>query len=212
MACNVMTRTALGVTTLSRPAAVCSHKVVIPRHRTIMHFRENEKESISAKANTATDQDLESPSSIPRAGSVNVSPTIAERRADLGKDASLGQVQAFDGPAPETINGRLCMLAVPLCLWWEARYGQDIAQQAGDHPWFILATFLVISLASYVPIVRGYTRKEPYANNFLGLNWTPQAENWNGRLAMLGFAGILLTEFYTHMPTWQFWAQRLPFH
>jgi hypothetical protein len=26
---------------------------------------------------------------------------------------------------------------------------------------------------------RGYTRKEPFANNFLGLNWSPQAENWN---------------------------------
>jgi len=28
---------------------------------------------------------------------------------------------------------------------------------------------------------RGWTRKEEFANNFLGLNWSPQAENWNGR-------------------------------
>jgi hypothetical protein len=65
------------------------------------------------------------------------------------------------------------MLAVPLCLWWEAQYGQDIVAQTKDHPYAILAVFVLISLASYVPIVRGYTRKEPFANSFAGLNWTP---------------------------------------
>jgi hypothetical protein len=25
---------------------------------------------------------------------------------------------------------------------------------------------------------------------------------------MLGFTGILITEAYTHMPTWQFWVDR----
>lgn len=37
---------------------------------------------------------------------------------------------------------------------------------------------------------------------------SPRAENWNGRIAMLGFTGILVTEFYSNMPTWQFWAER----
>jgi hypothetical protein len=46
------------------------------------------------------------------------------------------------------------MLAVPLCLWWEARYGMDIVQQVKDHPYSILAVFVIISLASYIPIVR----------------------------------------------------------
>lgn len=143
------------------------------------------------QANSATPRDQAKPTSYPHADAVNVSPEIAERRADLGKDASLGQIQAFDGPAPETINGarreqigaqrpithsllstdwayaetpvlpahsvragRLCMLAVPLCLWWEARYGQDIVAQVKDHPYSILAVFVIISLASYIPIVR----------------------------------------------------------
>ena len=39
-------------------------------------------------------------------------------------------------------------------------------------------------------LCRGYTRKEPFANGI----WTPKAENWNGRTAMLGFTGIVLTE------------------
>jgi hypothetical protein len=56
--------------------------------------------------NSAIDRDLQKPTSYPHADAVNVSPEIAERRADLGKDASLGQLQAFDGPAPETINGK----------------------------------------------------------------------------------------------------------
>lgn len=33
-----------------------------------------------------------------------------------------------------------------------------------------------------------------------------------GRIAMLGFTGILLTEYYTMMPTWQFWAEKLSGH
>ena len=37
---------------------------------------------------------------------------------------------------------------------------------------------------------RGYTRKEPFANGI----WTPKAENWNGRTAMIGFTGIIITE------------------
>lgn len=28
---------------------------------------------------------------------------------------------------------------------------------------------------------RGYTRKEKWTNNFLGISWSPMAENWNGR-------------------------------
>jgi len=56
-------------------------------------------------SNSATERDLEKPTSYPHANAVNVSPEIAERRADLGSSASLGQIQAFDGPAPETING-----------------------------------------------------------------------------------------------------------
>ncbi len=39
-------------------------------------------------------------------------------------------------------------------------------------------------------LLRGYTRKEPFANGI----WTPKAENWNGRTAMIGFTGIVLTE------------------
>jgi hypothetical protein len=105
-------------------------------------------------SNQASQQELDHPTSYPHGDRVNVSPQIAEQRANLGTNAALGQLQAFDGPAPETINGRLCMLAVPLALYWEAATGLDISRQVGDHPWAVLATFVIISLASYIPLVR----------------------------------------------------------
>jgi hypothetical protein len=51
----------------------------------------------------------------------------------------------------------------------------------------ILAKLIVTHMLC---LLRGYTRKEPFANGI----WTPKAENWNGRTAMIGFTGIVLTE------------------
>ncbi|KAK9808432.1 hypothetical protein WJX73_004832 [Symbiochloris irregularis] len=122
----------------------------------------------------------------------NISNENAEARADIGKTRppSFTEAQAFDGPAPETINGRLCMLAVTSALAAEFVSGVGIKQQVAEQPLGVLASFVIISLASYIPIARGFTRKEPFANGI----FTPKAENWNGRAAMVGFTGILITE------------------
>ncbi|KAL0035380.1 hypothetical protein WJX77_003777 [Trebouxia sp. C0004] len=122
----------------------------------------------------------------------NISNENAEKRADIGKtrEPTPSEAQAFDGPAPETINGRLAMLGVVTCLGAEVTTNVGIQEQIAKAPFAILGTFVLISLASYIPIFRGYTRKEPFANGI----WTPKAENWNGRTAMIGFTGIVLTE------------------
>eukprot|EP00775_Hariotina_reticulata_P006950 gene6950-biopygen8745 len=137
----------------------------------------------------------------------NVSPRMAELRADLGNSVTdLSQLQTFDGPAPETINGRLAMLAVVTGLAGEWLTGKGLLEQTADHPVVVFASFVIISIATYVPLFKGHTRKEPFANSFLGLNWTPQAENWNGRLAMMGFTGMILTEAIAGCNTLQAWG------
>lgn len=134
----------------------------------------------------------------------NISNEGAEKRADIGKtrEPTAAEAQAFDGPAPETINGRLAMLGVVTCLAAEFSTNVGIQEQTAKAPFSILGTFVIISLASYIPIFRGYTRKEPFANGI----WTPKAENWNGRVAMLGFTGIVLTEALAGKTVLQFYG------
>jgi Chlorophyll A-B binding protein len=36
--------------------------------------------------------------------------------------------------------------------------------------------------------------------------FTPQAEIWNGRLAMIGFSAIILTEIFAHKGVLHFWG------
>ncbi|WIA13661.1 hypothetical protein OEZ85_007223 [Tetradesmus obliquus] len=137
----------------------------------------------------------------------NISPRLAEMRADMGTAVNdISIMQTFDGPAPETINGRLAMLGVVAGLAGEYFTGLGLQQQTADHPATVLASFVLMSVATYAPLVKGYTRKEPFANTFLGLNWSPKAENWNGRLAMLGFSGMILTEALSGLNTLQAWG------
>ena len=56
--------------------------------------------------------------------------------------------------APETINSRLAMLGVTSALAAEFVSGIGIKEQVATAPLSIAATFVLISLASYIPIVR----------------------------------------------------------
>ena len=56
--------------------------------------------------------------------------------------------------APETINGRLAMIGVTSALAAEFVTGIGIKEQVATAPLSIAATFLLISFASYIPIVR----------------------------------------------------------
>jgi len=133
----------------------------------------------------------------------NVNNEKAEANADMSGSPTLGEAERFDGPLPETVNGRAAMIGVLSGLAAEFSRNVGLKQQIFEAPGPILATFVLIAVASAVPVFRGYTRKEKFANSF----WSPKAENWNGRLAMLGFASILLTEQFSGKNTVEFWSQ-----
>jgi len=133
----------------------------------------------------------------------DVTPTSANMRADLGASyTNASELQAFDGPAPETINSRLAMLGVVSALVFEAVTGQGIKEQIADHPFIVIGTFVLFAFASYVPITKGFTRKEAFSNGV----WNPKAENWNGRIAMMGFLGMVITEAVSGVNTLQAWG------
>ncbi|KAF5815771.1 putative chlorophyll A-B binding protein [Helianthus annuus] len=100
-------------------------------------------------------------------------------------------VLAFSGPAPERINGRLAMIGFVSALAVELSSGQDVLSQIsnGGVPVF-LATSLVLSVASLVPLFKG-VRAESKSSGLM----TSDAELLNGRVAMLGLVALAITEY-----------------
>ena len=89
--------------------------------------------------------------------------------------------------APEIINGRLAMLGFVAAVIGEVRTHQTIVEQFQSAPAFVFSVVLAFSVATLIPIVHG-TDYRP-----AGL-LTPGAEIWNGRVAMIGLAGMILVE------------------
>jgi hypothetical protein len=149
--------------------------------------------------NTDSYQRIEAPvrgKTIPDGGK-----PIAERQNDLDRllvDQDAPQEQnflktavafpdamRFKGAAPEIINSRLAMLGFVAAVGAEAFTGRNVFEQVAYAPWTIAGTFLLFIIASLIPILKGVPRK--------GFSiWQPDAEVINGRLAMLGFASIVL--------------------
>lgn len=149
-------------------------------------------------AGGATDERRSVVGTVPAAGTSLPRPEL-ERRPETG-DNSFGSVMAFDGAGPETINGRLAMLGVFIALGvelysgltiWEQVLGAGAAERVG---WFFAITQLIFT-ASLVPFAKRESPDSRRAGPF-----TAKAERWNGRLAMLGFAGIIITETLKQSP------------
>lgn len=98
-----------------------------------------------------------------------------------------GELMAFNGPAPETINGRLAMLGFVAAVGAELASGKGVLSQIGQEPTLITLTFVLFAAASLVPLLKN--DKEERFGIF-----TPKAELINGRAAMLGFASLLVVE------------------
>ncbi|GIL59081.1 hypothetical protein Vafri_14036 [Volvox africanus] len=115
-------------------------------------------------------------------------------------------VFAFAGSAPERVNGRIAMIGFVSILGPELSKKQPVLEQIGDS-WIPIILFsLTITFASILPkIVSGVSLKDLHAaatgENMKGQGlqqalafFDTNTELWSGRLAMLGFAGLLLIE------------------
>jgi Chlorophyll A-B binding protein len=96
---------------------------------------------------------------------------------------------AFANPSgPETINGRLAMLAVTSAIAAELASGESVLTQLQDATPAVLISGALIAVGSLIPLMKG---ADPTAA-FGPLTHT--AEMANGRAAMLGLAGLLVIE------------------
>jgi len=124
-----------------------------------------------------------------------------ERRPETGR-RDFFNLMAFDGPGPETINGRLAMLGCVAAFMMERATGLRVIEQVNmPNGLFWPATLTyVIFWASLVPMFNGESPDSRRNGPF-----TAKAERWNGRLAMIGFAGILLGEVVVNGPIFALW-------
>ncbi|EIE20031.1 hypothetical protein COCSUDRAFT_58256 [Coccomyxa subellipsoidea C-169] len=108
---------------------------------------------------------------------------------------------AFDGPAPERINGRIAMIAFAGAAVAEAVSGKSILEQAAVAPISVGLTMFLISLASLFPKYSAgvslsqlidATGREGMPKELAFFNKTHEV--WVGRVAMLGFLGTLAVE------------------
>ena len=64
-------------------------------------------------------------------------------------------MQAYDGLGPEVINSRLSMLGFAIAAFWELTQGIDIFQQVDKYPLITVATFVIFTVASWIPFMQG---------------------------------------------------------
>ena len=92
--------------------------------------------------------------------------------------ATIGSLMAFDGAAPELINGRLAMVGFLAALGAELSSGEGVIMQLNDAPGPVLVTFSLIAAATFFPLLEG---QKPDAQNTGP--FTAAAEMLNGRAA-----------------------------
>ncbi|KAI3428819.1 hypothetical protein D9Q98_007636 [Chlorella vulgaris] len=108
------------------------------------------------------------------------------------------------GVQQEAINGRAAMIGFAIAIASELATGQSIwsqiagkyvdrelvQQPIGAATMAFAFTVVALTFATFAPTV--FKNEGPKDRKFGP--FTPKAETWNGRLAMLGFSGLLLVE------------------
>lgn len=122
----------------------------------------------------------------------------AEKQA-LGNKIAFPNLMRFNGAAPEVINSRLAMLGCVAAITAELTTQTTVFEQFSKAPLPIVSVFVLFSVASLIPMLKGVPR---YGGGHWGgiKAFTPDAEITVGRIAMLGFFGIVINELITKTP------------
>lgn len=107
----------------------------------------------------------------------------------LGTQISIPDALRFRSVGPEHINSRLAMVGVTTGYLTKLLTGKNTLDQYQAAPLPVIATFIIFIAASLIPITKGVTPDK--AENGI---WTAKAEIYNGRLAMLGFISLIVTD------------------
>lgn len=116
-------------------------------------------------------------------------PSAPPTEPHTNKEYPVDEAMTFDGPAPETINGRLAMIGFVAAVGAEIFTGKSILQQFGEAGGIVTAVAGLFIAASLVPVFRGANLKGKGPGPM-----TKKAEIWNGRFAMLGVAALIIIE------------------
>ncbi|DBA87387.1 hypothetical protein WJX77_000279 [Trebouxia sp. C0004] len=116
---------------------------------------------------------------------------------------TIQDVMAFTGPAPERVNGRLAMLAFVAVAFGELTTHKSVLEQVPTVPFRIIFVSLLISAASIIPKYSSGTSLHDLTEAASRTGLPPQLkffnkthEVWVGRVAMLGFTGLIMVELF----------------
>jgi hypothetical protein len=71
---------------------------------------------------------------------------------------------------------------------------------------FKVVTFLIKVIIPQGVSIMSNPQAQTESRNAFSFGFTPQAEIWNGRLAMIGFMAVLVTELLSHQGILHFWG------
>ncbi|KAK3267838.1 hypothetical protein CYMTET_23630 [Cymbomonas tetramitiformis] len=117
------------------------------------------------------------------------SPSETIESSPGASSVSLGDAMGFSGAGPEIINGRLAMFGFVAAAGAELSSHKTVIEQFGQEPTLIILAVSLLAAGSLVTALKDAKVTE-------GL-FSTDKEMVNGRVAMLGFTAMLLTEKFT---------------
>ncbi|KAK9813113.1 hypothetical protein WJX72_009260 [[Myrmecia] bisecta] len=129
------------------------------------------------------------------------------RTQKVASTSAPADIMAFAGPVPERTNGRIAMIGFVAAVAAELATKQSVTDQLLKHPVSVLFSMALFSAASVIPKYASGTSLQEItdAASREGLPeylrfFNKTHEIWLGRVAMVGFAGLIGVETFLGRP------------